>query len=357
MSPSEPLLNEIRAARPVAPAELRERIRLVAAQEPAREPLHTRLLDRLDLRRFLLVATPATLVVAFVAAGVIGVTRPDDRDQSASSATGVTTVQADSATPEDFDSSREGGAVAPSTAVPSTPSGSAGDAIAPSPGRLQRFDAQLDLRVEDLDELSAATQSAMRIARSLGGHVQSANYDAPSAGIGSAQLTLRVPIARVQSALVQLSSLGTIVGQRFGIEDLQGTADDLATQIAETQRQIAQLNRLLANPDLVEEERVVLQAQRAEARRRLTDLRAALGGTREEARLATIQLALTTEQLDSAPAEEGAIDEIVDILRLEGLIALYVLVVAGPLVLLGVLVWLALRLHRRRGEARLLEQN
>jgi hypothetical protein len=222
---------------------------------------------------------------------------------------------------------------------------------------LQRFDAQLDLRVEDLDELSAATQRAMRVARSLGGHVQTVSYDAPSAGIGSAQLTLRIPVARVQSALVQLSSLGTIVGQRFGIEDLQGTADDLATQIAETQRQIAQLSRQLANPDLLEEERVVLQAQRAEARRRLTDLRAALGGTREEARLATVQLSLTTEQLDTAPTEDGAIDRVLDILVIEGLVALYVLVIAGPLVLLAVLVWLVLRLRRRRGEARLLAQN
>lgn len=355
MSPSEPLLDEIRAARPVAPEGLRERVRLVAAQEPAREPLHARFLDRLDLRRFLLVATPATLVVAVVAAGVIGLTRPDDRDRSTSSAGAATTVQANSGGTEELDSARE--AAPPAAALPSTSAGSAGDAIPPSPGRLQRFDAQLALRVDDLDDLSAATQRAMRVVRSLGGHVQSVSYDAPSAGIGSAQLTLRVPIARVQSALVQLSSLGTIVGQRFGIEDLQGTADDLATQIAETQRQIAQLSRQLANPDLLEEERVVLQAQRAEARRRLTDLRAALGGTREEARLATVQLSLTTEQLDAAPAEEGAIDSIVDILRWEGLAALYVLIVAGPFVLLGFLVWLALRLRRRRGEARLLAEN
>jgi hypothetical protein len=101
----------------------------------------------------------------------------------------------------------------------------------------------------------------------------------------------------------------------------------------------------------------VLQAQRAEARRRLADLRAALGGTREEARLATVQLSLTTEQLDAAPAEEGAMDKIVDILRWEGLAALYVLVVAGPILLLAVLAWLAFRLRRRRGEARLLEQH
>ena len=34
-----------------------------------------------------------------------------------------------------------------------------------------------------------------------------------------------------------------------------------------------------------------------------------------------------------------------------------VLVVAGPFVLLGILIWLALRLRRRQVETRLLEQN
>jgi hypothetical protein len=339
MSPSEPLLTEIRETRPAAPAELRERVRLIAAQEPAREPW----LVRFGVRRALLVAAPAALVLALVGATAIGLTRPGTSDETVSSdAAGATELRA----------------AQPPTMESAQPGATADDAaLAPTPGRLQRYDAQLDLRVDGLDELSAATQRAMRVARSLGGHVQSVSYDAPSAGIGSAQLTLRVPVARVQSALVQLSALGTIVGQRFGIEDLQGTADDLETQIAETQRQIVELNRLLRNPDLVEEERVVLQARLAEERRQLSDLRAALGGTREEASMATIQLALTTEQLDAAPAEESALDRIVDILRWEGLAALYVLVVAGPFLLLGLVAWLALRLRRRRTEARLLAEN
>jgi Tfp pilus assembly PilM family ATPase len=60
MSPSETLERELRAAKPAAPAGLRERVRTIAAQEPQREPF----LRRLSLRRFVLVATPATVVVA-----------------------------------------------------------------------------------------------------------------------------------------------------------------------------------------------------------------------------------------------------------------------------------------------------
>ena len=48
----------------------------------------------------------------------------------------------------------------------------------------------------------------------------------------------------------QLSQLGTILGQRYGIEDLQVQADTLQTQIEATQRQIAQILTQLASTTL-----------------------------------------------------------------------------------------------------------
>jgi hypothetical protein len=341
MSPSELLQEEIRAARPAAPGELRERVRLVVAEEPERRPS---VFERLSLRRFLLVAAPATLVVAVVAAGVIGLSRPASPDEVAVS--GAARAQ------EDSDGALE-------LAQPeSTPSSGGADAIAPDPGRLQRIDAELSLRVEDVEELSRATQEAMRIARSLGGHVGAVSYDATPGGAGSAQLTLRVPAARVQNAVVQLSALGTILNQRFGIQDLQGTVDDLERQITEAEQRVAQLQAQLERPNLTDDERASLRIQLDEARRVLTELRRQRDGTRAEGRFATVHLGLTTEDVDVvAGGDDGALDRVVDILRWEGLAVLYVIVVAGPLVLLGALVWLALRVRRRRTEARLLEQN
>jgi hypothetical protein len=348
MSPSETLERELRAAKPVAPAALRERVRTIAAQEPAREPF----LRRLSLRRFVLVATPATVVVALVAAGVIGLTDTGSErgatfaEGGGSDAAATKTLEAE--TREAAPAQDEAQSVAPPSA----------GALPPSQGRLQRYDAQLQLQVDGVDELSSATQQAMRIARSVGGSVASVSYDAPSQGVGSAQLTLRVPVARVQQAIVQLSGLGTILSQRYGIEDLQPAADDLAKQIEDTQARIAQLQDSLRNDDLTPSERAVLQAQLSEARRQLRDLRAALEGTRAEARLATIQLGLTTEEILPASAEEdeGALGGVVDVLRWEALALLYILVVAGPFLLVGVLVWYLLRLRRRREEARLLAQ-
>jgi hypothetical protein len=357
---SEQVQREIRAARPAAPEGLRERVRLVAAQEPAREPF----LARFGLRRSLLVAVPATLVVALLAAGVIGLTRPGSPDGVAVSGSAgyaqeeLKGAELDSAgAPESSDAMRN--------SAPAPTNGGAVDAatpgaIAPDGGRLQRIDAELSLRVDDVDELSGATQEAMRIVRALGGHVVSSSYDATAGGAGFAQLSLRVPSARVQTAVVQLSGLGTILGQRFGTQDLQQTVDDLARQITETEQRVAQLRRQLAATRPGSDARASLSVQLDEARRQLAELRRQRDATTAEGTFATIQLALTTEDVLATPGAEegqGALDRVVDILRWEGLAALYVLVVLGPFLVLGLLVWIALRLHRRRTETRLLAEN
>src|SRR5215208_6298514 len=131
---NEPLLNELRAARPAAPAHLRERVRTIAAQEPARAPF----LARFEWRRLVVVA-PATAVVALVAAGVIGLTRGDvDRagNEAASAPESTATL----------DTFAQRGALKSDDAQRSMPPVSAGEAapggggtVAPSPGQLQRY--------------------------------------------------------------------------------------------------------------------------------------------------------------------------------------------------------------------------
>lgn len=341
---SEHLLDQIRAAKPAAPTNLRERVRALGSAEPAREPVLARVLQR----RFLL-AVPATLVVALLAAGVLANLPRERASETALSggAAGTTAVA-------EAGKARE---VAPSLPASAPPQGATDSAIAPSPGRLQRVDAEMRLRVEGLEELSAATKRAMRIAQSLGGYVASVQYDAPAEGVGGANLVLRIPTPRIQTAIAQLSGLGTILGQRIGIEDLQASADDLTDQIVATQRLIAQLRRRLEASPPGSDERVVLQARLAEAQRRLTDLRGALRSTRAEGALATVQVSLTTEEITPAAKEQVPLDRLRDILAWEAVALLYVLAIAGPFVLLALIVWLTLRIRRRRHEARLLAQN
>jgi hypothetical protein len=229
--------------------------------------------------------------------------------------------------------------------------------VAPTPGTLQRFEAELSLKVDDVEALSDATKRAQRIALDHGGSVASLSYDAPAAGIGGAQITLRIPTNRVQSALAQLAQLGTILGQRFGIQDLQQQADSLQKQIEDTQRQIARIQAQLGNPNLSDENEAVLRSRLANAQAKLSGLREAMRTTRAEGATSTVYLTLTTEEIQATPVGGSRLDDIKDVLAWEAIVALYVLVVAGPLVLLAVLVWLTLRWARRREASRLLEQN
>jgi hypothetical protein len=350
---SETLLHEIRAGRPEAPNALRERVRALSLQEPVRDPLLDRIRFTWGWRRLVLVA-PATVVVALVAAGVIGLTRDDVRTDGSAVRESATTLQTfDSATAQP-----EAAATPTSRALAPTAKGSAGgSAIAPAPGQLQHFEAELSLRVDDVDALSDATKSAEQIARRHDGSVASLQYDAPSSGVGTAQITLRIPTGQVESALAELSQLGTILGQRYGIDDLQQQADGLQKQIEQTQRRIAQILTQLERPALSPENGVVLQSRLTAARQKLTELREGMRATRADAAMSTVYLTLTTDQIEATPVGSGRLDGIKDVLAWEAVALLYALVVAGPFVLVGLLVWLGLRLRRRQLETRLLEQN
>jgi hypothetical protein len=353
---SESLLREIRAAKPVAPSALRDRVRAIAAEKPAREPF----LARFRTRQLVLVA-PVTLVVALSAAAVIGLTR--DNVVGGGGDSSVTALQSEASPKTDaartlpawegYDSATKQRALAPTT--PSSTGGSG--VVPPAVGQLQRYEAELRLRVDDVEALSSATKRAQQIALSQGGSIASLQYDAPAKGIGSSQITLRIPISRVQSAMTQLSALGTIVGQRYGIEDLQVQADSLESQIEAAQKQIAGILGQLESTTLSDANRAVLKSRLANARAKLKGLREGLAGTRAEAKTATIYLGLTTEKIEPAAVGGSRLDDIKDVLAWEGIALLYALVVAGPFLVAGFLVWLALRLRRRQVETRLLEQN
>jgi Domain of unknown function (DUF4349) len=353
---SELLLNEIRATRPAAPETLRERVRAFAVEEPAREPFLDRVRFNWGWRRLVLVA-PAAAVVALVAAGVIGLSRGDvdgtSQREAGGAAASTVLVAPEAAPPASPKVTQDQRALTPSVAPPSS-----GAAVAPAPGQLQRYQAELSVRVEDVEALSNATKRAQQVAASHGGNVVSLNYNAPSSGVGTAQIVLRIPTARVDDALAQLSALGTILDQRYGIEDLQQQADSLQTQIEQVQRRIAQILTQLESDTISAETRAVLQSRLNASRQRLTTLRESLRATNAEARTATVYLTLTTEQIEPGAVGGGSrLDNVKDVLAWEAIALLYFLVVAGPFIVVGFLVWLALRLARRRQESRLLEQN
>ena len=312
------LAAELRAARPVAPPALRQRVR---ALEPRRR---RELALNLPWRRLVPAVGLAVLAVAVGIAGVAGLVHgsraPTKRALSAPAVKG-SFPQRSVGVHSEFD--------AATLAAPG-----------PSGTRLQQYDASLRVRVQNQDELSKRTQDAMRLARRLGGYVAWANYSTPS-NRGDSELQLQIPITRVQAAIAAFSGYGTLLGQRIRLKDLQARTDNLAARIQRLRERIARLN----DP---------------RDRARLAQLLSARSATVKRAHTASVALTMVVGRKSAAAPPSRfhrTIDDAGSVLVRELEILLYALVVAGPLLAIGGAAILASRSVRRRSDERLLERS
>jgi hypothetical protein len=340
MSASELTVERLlRAHAPHAPETLRER---VLALESAPQRRNT------PSRRLVLVALPAALAIAVLAAVVHGVV-------------GSGSPRAVPAT-KSFSSPTQGGAsVGSSGTVRSSVHASADSTqalTAPSvgaPARLQHTDASLQVRVGDVDALAAATSRATRIATSLGGYAQSVDYRTPNGGAGASYLELRVPAQNVKTAIARLGALGTLVSQELSVTDLQQTFRTQSEQIAQLRRRVAALHTALTGVSLPEAQKVLLQIRLAESKRALAQRLNARKGTISAGTTAQISLVIGTEKAIAPVAHHRGrlgrmMHSAVGFLALEGIILLYALIVISPLALVAAAVWA----WRRRSVERLL---
>ncbi len=328
------LVAELRAARITAPVEVRERIRAIAATDTTlREP-------RFTWRRALVVALP---VAAAVAAAIV-FTRPANHptavpveraiaDQAAKLA-----PQAHGSAAHTF-STQSGTAATPGIAIP----------VPPSRTRVQRYGATLALRVPTPDGVSAGVQRALRIATALGGHPTSVH--ATSKGrTAHAELVLRIPRRNVQRAISRLSQLGTITGEQVDVQDLQTGLDTTSRTIARIQKKLSDLRAQTQTPEVVQQI-AALTAQ-------VAGLQRAQANTIRAASFATVQLSLATPPVKAAVhhTHRGPFHWLGQALLWLGIGAVYLLVLAIPVALLGSLVFLGVRTVRRRREDALLSR-
>ena len=356
---SPDLIHELQASRPEAPTALRARVRELAAQE--QKPSSVRWPSfRLPVRRIALVAVPAAAALAIASAGAIGLSRSDRdvaalRDEAAKGATtdvfGAHTGTAERELLPDATIDTPQG-----SAVGATPSPASDSAIGPTRDRAQRVSATLTVEVSDSDAVSRAAQDALELTRRLGGHVVSASV--ATGEEGSAALTVRVPVARVQEAIVQLSALGRIVSQQIAIEDLQEGLDALERREASVRSQIARIVARLESESLDTETRAVLEARLKRLRTDLRVFRSNIASINAEARMSTIQLGVVTPGvLGAVPVPtrlDRTLDEALNVLVWEGVVALAVAIVAAPFALVAFAAWLGRRFYRRREDDRLL---
>ena len=311
---SPDLALEMRAARPIASIELRERVLEVAARE---QPRRERRFSLPPLRRVALVAAPAVLALAIGGALVHGLASSGDKPAQIPAVVdrlgGQTTHSSGARL-----ASPKARAILPNT-----------------PTRLQQYGASMRIQVKNLGALSDATKRAMHFARFVGGYVAYIRYSSPAHEQGSASLVVRVPIDRVQDVIEEYSNLGTIVSQKISVVDVTNAVEEQAREIARLKGEIA---RLKPGP-----ERSALQA-------RLDYLTKRKAATVRRAQLARVALVLTTKK--QAAAATGRFDRTLSdagsVLLREAEILLYALIVAGPLLLLGGAIVAAGRYRDRR---------
>ena len=237
MSQLDLLLEQLREARPLAPAELREHIRAIAAD--ATPPKRA-----VNWRRVLVVAVPLAAAIAGAAILLPGGNRAASPSSSATLApfNPTTTTTAAAGHPPAFVASPpERKAVAPATFATAGASGATTDTQAavpgPSPDRIQRITTALELRVPNTQAVSDGTKKAVAIAHALGGYPSSLNVQAAER-TGYADITLRIPKQNVQRAVSRLSALGTIVGENVAIKDITVQVDATARKIARLQTRL-----------------------------------------------------------------------------------------------------------------------
>jgi Domain of unknown function (DUF4349) len=339
-SVSPDLAAALRADTPAAPQQLRARVASIAASAPPPR--------RFTTRRVLSIAVPAVAALSLAAAFAVGLSTAisPPEDQAAAPALQKPVARVPGA--------RVPGAKDMSPSLEKSPSRTpqpstlARDAAAPAPGpssgRAEDYRAALTLLVDGTNDLSSTTQKALRTARRLGGYVVAVDYATPEPGEGSASVQLRIPVTRVQAAVVEFSSLGRILAQKTQIADLQQGLDDLTRRIRQLERKAAGLRGVERARAL--EGIAALRKQRTEINRR--------------AAFARVDLTLTTrEPQEPAPSPgrfERAVDDAVGILVAELAIAAYALIVAAPLLVLLVAAFFGNRAYRHYADQRLLER-
>ena len=155
-----------------------------------------------------------------------------------------------------------------------------------------------------------------------------------------------------------LSALGRIVSQQVTIDDLQEGLDALEKRERSVRAQIALIVARLDSESLDAETQARLESRLKNLRTELLALRRNIAGTNAEARMSTIHLTVVTPGafgVVAPPARlDRTIDEALNALVWEAVIALAVLIVVAPFALVALGTLLGRRLYRRREEERLL---
>ncbi len=308
------VLQKLRDTAPGAPAALRERVRELREPAPKR---------RLRLRPAL-VAIPIVVIGVALIGALIDSSEPRPTPEARFKLAAEPLRSQGATTQSDELRARE--LIAPGLT---------------SKSRLQQQQVSMQLRVDDL---SGATQKAVRETRKLGGYVAAANYSTGES-MGDSRLDLRVPAQNVQKAIASFTELGTILAQRISVADLQAGLDRLDARIAAKQKLLETLTGEGSTGATRTRGRLERSRVAPRARRHIREGLAAADDRRSRRPNSRSQAGSRASGVTRATFWGKKL-----------IAVLYALVIVGPFAILAALAFFAERARRRRADHRLLEE-
>jgi hypothetical protein len=237
-------------------------------------------------------------------------------------------------------------AQAPPAAVPSTA------AIAPAPARKVQRSAVLSLRTPE-DRFEQTTDAVGATVARFGGIVASSQIGASDAAGGEATFDLRIPTARLDRALADLSRLGLVTERTQTLQDITASFASVQDRLTDARAERRGLLRALGRAT-TQNQVASIKAQLRTVSSRIAGLKGELSSLRRRADLSRVDLTVRGDGASGGGAGGGdwtprdAAGDALRVIEVLAGVALVALAVLVPLGLITAAVLLVVRSARRR---------
>jgi hypothetical protein len=210
------------------------------------------------------------------------------------------------------------------------------------------------------DEVESVVDRAIRLVDTLGGYVETSEVSS-SGSRASASLTVKIPSAKLDSGLAQISKLAHVKSRSQQAQDVTDQRSALEARVRDARADRNGLRARLAKAS-TDKERSSLRARLDRASRRVTRAERAVASLGQEVSFATVELTVQGTRRSGAAAVPGdrwtpgdALGDAGRVLEVIAGVLVIALAIALPLAILAVLAGLGNRALTRRRRERALE--
>jgi hypothetical protein len=210
------------------------------------------------------------------------------------------------------------------------------------------------------DEVESVVDRAIRLVDSLGGYVETSEVSS-SGSRASATLSVKIPSAKLDSGLAQISKLAHVKSRSQQAQDVTDQRSALEATVRDARADRDGLRARLAKA-ATDKERSSLRARLDRASRRVTRAERAVASLGQEVSFATVELSVEGSRRSGAAAVPGdrwtpadALGDAGRVLEVIAGVLVIALAIALPLAILAVLAGFGNRVVTRRRRERALE--